>query len=160
MKKYISAALGLLILGASSVAVLAESKNKFPKEPGGLAHENLKFQGVKILRIDQTADAKSLVEGEGFLDWMCVIGGVTGAYSAAFDTNIAGGAQANLAVFDYYISPKVDTTISTGNLGGCWVPPDPVKFVTGLYGRQSDAGHTTLFAVHCSDGSNPCTIGE
>lgn len=167
LKKFIGASLAIGLLALSTlhpvIATATEAANKFPSSQGGLKHENLNFQGVKTKRLTLTATSALLVNGPGFLDAICPMGGTLGKYSGAFDT---GGQQVAGSIFvaannGYKISPHVytntDTTSSNANKG-CWVPPAPVKFVTGLYGGQNDAGHETLFFVHCSDGSNPCEI--
>ncbi len=156
--------LGLILASivASGQKTHAEAANGSPTVAGraGIA-EMLNYQGIKTKRIVASAAATSLHAGPGFLDAICPFGGTLGKYSLAYDTT---GAPADSAVgqdvFTYVISPKVyttnDSTSAQHGQMGCWYPPAPIKFVNGLYGRQSDSGHSTVYYVHCSDGTNPC----
>ncbi len=154
-----------LMVSVAAVAFLASSgyaaevANKFPTSQGGQSHEMLQFMGLKVKRITASASATALVSGPGFLDAICPFGGTLGKYSMAYDTYTNPTAVAD----DNYtlaISPKVyttnDTTSAQHGQMGCWVPPAPIKFITGMYGKQDSAGHSTQYFVHCSDGSNPC----
>ncbi len=168
LKKFIGAglALGLLALSiAYPVTVAAEGANRFPAANVGV-HDKLDFYGLKTKRISATTTAALLFSGEGFLDSICAFGGTSGKYSLAFDTGGETVAAQDLItaskIASYVISPRVYTAVDTassngGNLG-CWVPPAPIKFVNGLYGANNDSGHTALFFVHCSTGSNPCNM--
>lgn len=158
MFKMLVALAFVLALGASAHA---ETSSKFPRSQGGLAHENLNFFGVRVsTRILASTDATVLVKGEGFLDAICPIGGTLGQYSMAYDT-WGDPTAANMASYTYAISPQVYVRLDTGsNQGGwgaqCFAPTTPIKFVYGLYGKQSHSGHNTLYYWHCSDGENPC----
>jgi hypothetical protein len=161
----IAAIVAQMSVAPAFATTVTETANKFPSSQGGLKHENLNFQGVKVKRVSATATAKLLVTGQGFLDAICAFGGVSGKYSLAFDTGSehpTNGADLITAtdIANYAISPRVYTVLDTGSaLGGnlgCWFPPAPIKFVNGLYGANNDSGHTALFLVHCADGTNPC----
>lgn len=152
------------LLALSPVVSYAESENASQVQGGnfGGLHESLDFSGVKVKRVVASATATLLATGEGFLDGICPFGGTLGQYSMAYDAVATDGPSIVEDAFAYSISPKVyttnDSTSSAHGMVGCWYPPAPVKFLTGLYGKASNAGHSTLFLVHCSDGSNPCSL--
>lgn len=164
VKKYLGAALGLLVLGASVLPALAESQNKMPGSQGGLKHENLSFYGVKVQRIVRSATGTLLFTGEGFLDAICPFGGTVGKYSMALDS---GEAAAGLTVHSHSLvlaqpaftvtDPDTSSSELPNGPDGCLRFPNPRKFVNGLVGIANDAGHTTIYEVHCSSGTNPCT---
>jgi len=166
---------GLVALALAALAVApvhaAESGNQSPAQAGqwGGIHQNLDFMGMKVKRLVATGTAKLLVSGEGLLYGVCAFGGTVQKYSMAFDTTASaqleavglGGTTDHNANYEYALSPKVFTTPTydtTSENRGCWFPPNPVKFTTGLYGDQDDSGHSTVFYVGCSDGDNPCGI--
>ena len=162
-KKYLGAALGLLVLGASMFvpAAFAETQNLMPGSQGGLKHENLKFFGMKPKRVVASATGTLLVIGEGFLDGICAFGGAEGAYSIALDS---GEGASGLSVHSHSLAIGIPTFTSTvlgttsGALGrgyGCWWPQEPIKFVNGLVGINSASAHTSLYYVHPSSGRNP-----
>lgn len=166
VKKYLGAALGLLVLGASvlvPVQAFAESQNRMPGSQGGLKHENLSFYGVKIKRIVRSATPTQLFTGEGFLDAICPFGGTAGKYSIALDS---GEGASGLSVHSHslalsgpaftVVAPDTGANLPNGP-DGCLRFPNPRKFTNGLVGAADDAGHSTLFEVHCSSGPNPCT---
>lgn len=163
MKKILKGfALALVVLAAvASGSYAVEALNKYPPANVGV-HETLDFYGVKTTRLVLTASDASLVTGAGFLDAICPFGGTLGKYSMAFDTDHTAFNSGVTSAVNYEISPRVyttnDTTSAAHGMQGCWIPPAPIKFVNGLYGQQDDAGHTTLFYVHCSDASNPCSL--
>lgn len=159
VKKYLGAALGLLVLGASIGQ--AETQNIMPSQSGGLRHENLEFFGIKPKRIVASATATQLVIGEGFLDGICVFGGVAGAYSLALDS---GEGASGLSVHSHSLAlagPTFTATvaesgsISLGDGVGCWWPRKPIKYVNGLVGVNSAAAASSVFYVHPSSGRNP-----
>jgi len=163
MKSFLGVALAA-VMAFAPLKSHAEAANSAPKDGlrAGL-HTSMQFMGVKVKRINMTATSALLVTGEGLLYGICANEGTLGKYSAAFDTagqQIAGNifTAANNA---YKITPDVytvtDTTSSQANKG-CWFPPVPIKFATGLYGGQNDAGHQSFFLVGCSDSSNPCLL--
>lgn len=168
LKMFAGLALAMLALSvcpvkAHAVASSTETAaniNKFPTANVGV-HDKLDFYGLKVKVITQTSTSSLLHTGAGFLDAICPYEGTLGKYSAAFDT---AGEQVAGNIFvaansSYRLSPNVytntDTTSADANKG-CWFPPAPIKYATGLYGGQNDSGHTTLYYVHCSDGDNPC----
>lgn len=168
LKKCLGAglAIGLLALSvmvpvkshAASVIESATVNNKFPPANVGV-HDKLDFYGMKVKRIVLSSADALLVTGAGFLDMICASGGTLGKYSMAYDTADTAYNSSVTSSANYAISPTVftstDTTSSNANKG-CWIPPAPIKFAKGLYGEANDANHTTLYFVHCSDGSNPC----
>lgn len=159
--KMLFAALLVASATAAPMQVRAESASTAPQLAGraGIA-PSLDYYGLKVKRIVASATGTLLASGELFLDAICPFGGTLGKYSMAFDTGDVIGA--NGAAPSYAISPRVyttnDTTSAQHGMQGCWVPPAPIKVVNALYGRQDDAGHSTLFLVHCSSGTNPCSL--
>lgn len=155
------AAVAMVAAVAVVSPAFAEDLNKFPRTSGG-AHENLNFYGSKPKVVNKTAVPQLLVTGEGFLDGICPFRGTLGKYSLALDSG-SGASGLSIDSFSLALSPNVytavDTTSAQHGMQGCWVPPNgPVKFINGLVGAQSDAGHVTLFYVHCSSGANPCQL--
>lgn len=125
-------------------------------------HQNLSFYGASVYR-GTAATGEQLITGESFLDMICTIGGTVGQYSMAMDS--AGGASSVVTTKPAYwamaIAPQVfvqNGTTSQAPAGcgaGCWCPPFPIRFESGLVGVQSATGHTSLYYVHSSSGSNP-----
>lgn len=150
---------GAVLAFMPSFSHAAEAANASPQplNRAGIV-EMLQYQGIKVKRISASSTATLLHNGPGFLDAICSFGGTLGKYSIAYDTLAITGVADDL--YTNAISPKVyvanDSTSAQGGMLGCWVPPAPIKFVSALYGKASDAAHQTFFYGHCSDGSNPC----
>jgi len=145
-----------MVLVAYGGVVAAEGMKKFPPAQAGY-HEGLTFYGATPMRILKSASAQLLVTGEGLLDAICPLGGVSGQYSLAFDSASASGITVNseLKAISRNAFVRLDSAADTGD-GGCWIPKwGPVRFVNGLVGIQSTATHSTLFYVHASSGGNP-----
>lgn len=161
MKKARKAGLGFMALALVAGFGLfgyAENAKQAPNMPGraGL-HENLKFYGMVPCRISASTTAVLCKAGEGFLDAVCPSGGTLGKYSLALDSGVAGTRSVTNSD-TLVLTPMVYTHIDTGSRGafnGCWELKEPARFVNGLVGVQSDAGHSTLLYWHRSDGENP-----
>src|SRR3990167_6041548 len=159
LKMLFGAALALTLAFAPVVSY-AESENSSPFQGGnfGGLHENLDFYGVKPCRITASTTAVLCKTGEGFLDAVCASGGVSPEYSIAINSS-GVSAQTTTNVDGYVLTPMVFTNPNTAVLNGasrCWTAKTdaggPVKFVNGLVGVQSAAGHTTLLYWHYSGG--------
>jgi hypothetical protein len=162
LKKVAAAALVLAVgLTFAAPAVHAENSSVAPSYAGGIRHVNRDFAPNKTKRVIATTTGQQLASGEGFLDAICPFGGTAGKYSMALDS---AQTAANLTVdsLSLAIAAPVYTQVDSGNLSGslsgCVNFTPPRKFVNGLVGVQNSAGHSTLFLIHCSDGSNPCSL--
>lgn len=145
------------------VAALAESEKVSPFQGGNRAgiHASLDFFGTKPCRITASTTATLCASGEGVLDAICASGGTLGQYSLGLDSAVAGSRSVTNSD-SLVLSPMVFTHTDTGSSPGglsCWAAKEqaggPVRFVNGLVGVQSHAGHTTLLFYHKTDGSNP-----
>jgi hypothetical protein len=157
MKKGISVLMALGLVLGLALPVFAESAKVAPAYKGGIRHGNLEFFGVKTCRITGSTTAVLCVAGEGFVDAICPSGGVSGAYSLAVDSDIAGSRSVTNSD-SLLITPQVPTRVdSAGTPGGlpCYEPKRPIRFVNGLVGVQSAAGHSTVIHYHLSSGTNP-----
>lgn len=157
------AALALVLAFGPVAKVYSENQNSSPVQGGnfGGLHENLDFYGVKPCRITASTTAVLCKSGEGFLDAVCVSGGVSNKYSLALDTGVAGTRSVTNSD-SMVLTPMVFTRLDTNSLPGgksCWTAKHeaggPVKFVNGLVGVQQAATETTILYWHYSNGENP-----
>ncbi len=169
--------LALALAACVSGKALAETANAAPHPLNTAGSvEGLTYQGVKKGVLPASSSGKLIHTGPGFLDAICPFFGAAGTYTLAYDEADGGEFANGLTAsnnLSYALTPAVFTVgaytaIATGeaNVGGypgmrgCFVPPAPIKFVNGLYaqGNGGVTGHTTIFYLHCSDGSNPCSM--
>ncbi len=169
--------LALALAACASGKALAETANAAPHplNVSGIV-EGLTYQGVKPAVLVASSSGKLIHTGPGFIDAICPYFGTGGTYTLSYDEvdggELINGLTAGTAL-SYAITPAVFTagayTAANPNgvvsgvyngMQGCWIPPAPVKFITGLYafGNGGVTGHTTLFYLHCSNGANPCTM--
>lgn len=150
-------------LAFAPVVTHSENENTPPAVGGsfGGLHPNLDFYGVKPCRITLSTTAVLCKSGEGFLDAVCVSGGVSDKYSLGLDSGIAGTRSVTNSN-DLVLTPMVFTSVDTKSLNGgawCWNAKKeaggPVKFVNGLVGVQQAATETTILYWHYSSGLNP-----
>ena len=163
-KKLFGAALALALAFAPVVSVRAENENTPPQVGGsfGGLHPNLDFYGVKPCRVTDSTTAVLCKSGEGFLDAICVDGGLLSGYSLALDSGIAG-TRSTTNSDTILLTPMVfsvsDTVALSAMPSQCWNAKTqaggPVKFVDGLLGVQNAATHSTVLYWHYSNGLNP-----
>lgn len=154
MKKFVTLGLALGLL--CPTILRAESAKVAPAYRGGIRHENLEFYGAKTCRITASTTGVLCTASEGFLDAICPSGGVGTGYTLALDSGVAGSRSVTNSD-SLVVSPMVFSRIDSASHAGvpCYEPKRPIRFVNGLVGVQSAAGHTTVIHYHLSDGSNP-----
>lgn len=164
LKVLFGAALALALAFAPVVSAYAESENTPPAVGGsfGGLHPNLDFYGVKPCRVSDSTTAVLCKSGEGFLDAVCVDGGLASGYSLAVDSGIAGSrsvTNSDSLVLTPMVFSQSDTVTLAAFPNRCWTAKTdaggPVKFVNGLLGVQSAATHSTILYWHYSNGLNP-----
>ena len=147
-----------LALTVAPAVVRAEDAKGMPNDASGAGkHINLEFFGSAVSKHAWSTLATQITTGEGVLDGICVLGGVSGKYSLALDsgTNVAGYTHDSHTLA---ISPIVLTyqdTASQLSRAACWEPVRPHRFVSGLVGVANHAGHVTLYKWHRTNGGNP-----
>jgi hypothetical protein len=158
-KKVITGALALgLAFALSSKSHATESAKKLPAvgNTGGY-FQTLDFYGVKTCLVNATTTAKLCDSGEGVLDAICPSGGTLGQYTLGLDTSVAGTrsvTNSDTLLLTPMVFTHTDTTSTPGGLP-CYVPAKPQRYLLGLVGVQSSAGHTTVILYHKTNGSNP-----
>jgi hypothetical protein len=112
---------------------------------------------VKVCRTTASTTAVLCTAGEGFLDAICPSGGTLGQYSLGIDSGVAATrsvTNSDTLVISPTVFTHTDTTSTPGGLP-CYVPAKPQRYLLGLVGVQSSAGHTTVILYHKTNGSNP-----
>lgn len=164
LKTLVGAALALVLAFAPVMSAYAESENTPPAVGGsfGGLHPNLDFYGVKPCRVSDSTTAVLCKSGEGFLDAVCVDGGLSSGYSLALDSGIPGSrstTNSDTLVLTPMVFSVPDTVALNAMPSQCWNAKNaaggPVKFVNGLVGVQNAASHSTILYWHYSSGLNP-----
>lgn len=160
--------LGLLLTGlvmAANVA-MAETDAAKPRMGNGQYFENPSFIGIRSGIIKYTIAATAIDSNDqGLLYAICHQSEAVGDYALAFDyytslSNLPAHLGRNLAGDAYIISPYV---YSTGALydyradavWGCWSPPWPVRYESGLVGINSSDDGYSIYYYRSDDGNNP-----
>lgn len=177
LHKLFAKALMLIALVAIAMPVLAQTEAAKPRvKASGALHDNPSFIGIKVGMVERTADPVEIDSNDqGLLYAICRQSESTDDYALAWDyftsltpLNAYIGLDMSVAEeaanFSSIISPyaygnAVDSTatdyIKRNAMEGCWIPPWPARYESGLIGMNNSAEGYSLFYYRSDDGSNP-----
>jgi len=160
------------VLAVASVVPSYASEAKAPRFSGGIVHSNPSFIGLKQYLLKGSATATQIVDGDqGLLYGICRFSSTLTDYAKAFDYDTAD-ALATMFAPDttignahevYIMSPYVFSHIAPAageytvaeSVRGCWTPAWPIRFESGLIGKNNSTTGYSVFFYRLDDGDNP-----
>ncbi len=174
-KKVLGMALVALVLAGWMVSLptfaqqVGATEAAIPRDASGGIFPNADFIGVRKHLLNATATATQIVASDqGVLYGICRMGATLGDYTVAFDYDpaetLSGVITGMSTAYDVYImSPYVyvDEELASAvytqaeSVRGCWFPKQPVRFESGLIGKNNSAGGYSLYFFRTDAGVNP-----
>jgi len=137
-----------------------------PTFSGGAMFRDPSFIGVRAGIVNQTLAAIRIDDNDqGLLYAVCRHSVTEGDYAVAFDyytadpfddqINLAHSGRDGDVITPYVYTGAVDTDYYAESVRGCWVPPWPVRYESGLIGINNSATGYSLYYYRTDDGQNP-----